>query len=307
MHFLSLKDFSKEEIIFLIENARQIKANPYRYKSALSGKTLLMLFAKPSLRTRLSFEAGMTQLGGHAIYYDVSSSPLGKGKETIQDTGRTASQYVDIIMARLFAHKELEELASVSSVPVINGLTDFSHPCQVMADLMTIWEKKGNFKGLKLAYVGDGNNNVTHSLLFSCPKLGMEIAVGSPKGLEPNPDVIKSAKKFAKDCGGKVLLVKTAEKAVNGADIVVTDSWMSYHIPKEKEKERIEILRKYQVNKNAFSIAKKDAIFMHCLPAIRGQEVTSEVIDGPQSVVFEEAGNRLYIQKAILLWLVEKL
>jgi ornithine carbamoyltransferase len=300
-HLLSLHDLDAKQILYLIEKGLQIKAAPGRFQGALKDKTLLMIFAKPSLRTRLSFEVAMTQLGGHAIYYDLASSPLGKGKETIQDTGRTASLYCDVIMARLFEHSELEELARGSSVPVINGLTNFSHPCQVLADLMTIREKKGRLSGLKLAYLGDGNNNITHSLLFSCPKLGISISIASPgEGFMPQPEVVAVARSYE----APVTITSDPREAIDKADVVVTDSWMSYHVPKELEAERIKILAPYQVNARLMSHAKANAIFMHCLPATRGQEVSPEVIDGSGSVVWEEAANRLHIQKAIVLWLL---
>jgi ornithine carbamoyltransferase len=285
----------------------ECKKDPLRYNSSLLDKTLLMIFAKPSLRTRVSFEVAMTQLGGHAIYYDLSGSPFGAGKETIADMARTISRYVDLVMARLFAHKDLEEFARYCSVPVINGLTDSFHPCQVLADLMTIYEKKGDFKGLKLVYLGDGKNNVTHSLLFASSKLGIDMVVSSPEDLQPDPLVLQEAYNFARISRSKIMLAKDPKEAVKNADIVVTDSWMSYHVSKEEEKRRIEILKPYQVNAGLMSFAKKDAIFMHCLPAMRSQEVTSEVIDSPASVVFEEAENRLHTQKALMLWLIGRI
>lgn len=308
-HLLSLNDLTGEQINYLIDKGIEIKKEPHKYKDTLANKTLLMIFAKPSLRTRLSFEVAMTQLGGHAIYYDVSTSPFGKGKETIADTARGASRYVDIIMARLFEHKEIEELAQYSSVPVINGLTNFEHPCQILADLMTVKEVYGTFKGLKLSYFGDGNNNIPHSLLFACPKLGISISIATPQGKEFEPDeiVVKIARKVASNTGASVEISYDPYKIIKNSDIVVTDSWMSYHIPKEKEKERIEIFMPYQVNKALMEQAKPTAIFLHCLPATRGQEVTEEVIDGKQSVIWQEAENRLHIQKAVILYLLNKI
>jgi ornithine carbamoyltransferase len=303
-HFLTLRDLSREELLDVIEKAIELKANPEKYSNTLSGKTLLMLFEKPSLRTRVSFEVGMTQMGGHAIFYSIKDSPLGK-KETIADTAKTASRYVDIIMARLFKHSDIEELAENSSIPVINALTDFSHPCQILADLMTIKEKK-SFK-TKLAYVGDGNNNVTHSLMYGTAMVGMNMTVGCPSGEEyqPHKQVLTEAKAIAEKTGSRLDIIHDAAKAVSNADIIYTDSWMSYHIPPEEEARRIEELKAFQVNPKLMGNAKRDAIFMHCLPAKRGQEV-SEVIDTEQSVVFDQAENRLHAQKAIMLNLLNK-
>lgn len=302
---LDLSSLTEQDILSILDTADKIKKNPEDYSKKLKGKTLLMMFEKPSLRTRVSFEVGMTQMGGHAIYYDISTSPMGK-KESIEDTARTSSRYVDIIMARLFLHEHIEKLAQNASVPVINALTNFSHPCQILADLQTIREKKGRLKGLKLCYVGDSNNNVTHSLLYGCSIVGMDISVGCPAGPEyaPSKDVIEKAKKIAEASGSKITITSNAEEAVKDADIVYTDSWMSYHIPEDKKQERLRIFQHYQVNKELMSHAKPDAIFMNCLPAIRGMEQTADVIDGPQSVVFDEAENRLHSQKALMLKLL---
>jgi ornithine carbamoyltransferase len=304
-HLLTLKDLSNEELLNIIEKAIDIKARPEKYATALEGKTLLMLFEKPSLRTRVSFEVGMTQLGGHAIFYSIKDSPLGK-KESIADTAKTASRYVDIIMARLFKHSDIEELAGNSSVPVINALTDFSHPCQIIADLMTILEKK-SFK-IKLAYVGDSNNNVTHSLLYGAAMVGMDIAVGCPndKAYMPDEKVIEEAKAIAEKTGSRIEVLHDAVQAVSKADVVYTDSWMSYHILPEEEAERVKELSAFQVNPQLMKNAKKDAIFMHCLPATRGHEVDT-VIDTEQSVVFDQAENRLHSQKAVMLRLLNKI
>jgi len=309
MHFLGLQEIGRGDINFLIGEGIKVKSKPADYANLLKGKTLVMIFAKPSLRTRLSFEVGMTQLGGHAIYYDVSTSPFGKGKESISDFGKVTGLFADIVMARLFNHSDIVELAGNSSVPVINGLTNFEHPCQIMADLMTIKEKKGRLDNLKLAYLGDGNNNIAHSLLFACPKLGMKINVATPNNPEflPQSAAIKAATEFAKEYHSRVSITDNPHDAARDADVVVTDSWMSYHIPKEKESERVNMLRPYQVNSSLMAKAKSDAIFLHCLPAMRGQEVTADVIDGPQSVVLDEASNRLHIQKAIMLFLLKKI
>ncbi|MBR9698850.1 ornithine carbamoyltransferase [Candidatus Woesearchaeota archaeon] len=295
-----LTDLSKEDILKILDLADEMKKNPDKYTNALLGKTLLMIFEKPSLRTRVSFEVGMTQLGGHAIYYDIATSPMGK-KESISDTVKTASRYVNIIMARLFKHEHLTEMAEHATIPVINALTDFSHPCQVLADLQTIREKKGTLKGLKLAYLGDGHNNVTHSLLYGCALVGMDISIGSPEGHAPMESVVNKAEELA---SSDIVVTNDPIEAIKDADIVYTDSWMSYHIAADKKEERIKVFTPYQVNKDLMKHAKKDAIFMNCLPAMRGMEQTKEVIDGPQSVVFNEAENRLHTQKALILTLL---
>lgn len=297
MNFLTVKDLDMKEII---DKAMEIKADPKKFSSVMKDKTLLMIFDKPSLRTRVSFEAGMTQMGGHAIYYDVATSPLGR-KETMADTAKTASRYVDLIMARIGDHKDIEELARQSDVPVINAMTNFSHPCQIAADLQTIKEKKGRLEGLKLAFMGPGDNNVTHSMIYGCALVGIDIHVGCPKSDRPKEDVIKEAEGLGK---GKVVITHDAENAAKDADVIVTDSWMSYHIPPEQKEERKKIYMPYQVNADLMKQAKKDAIFMNCLPAMRGMEQTAEVIDGPQSVVFDEAENRLHAQKAIMMKLL---
>ncbi len=302
---LDLNSLSKEEIISLLDLADDIKKNPKNYSNKLQGKTLLMIFEKPSLRTRVSFEVGMTQLGGHAIYFNIMTSPMGQ-KESISDTAKTASRYADIIIARLFSHEHIEELAKNAAVPVINALTNFSHPCQILADLQTIKEKKGTLKGLKLAYLGDSNNNVTHSLLFGCAIVGIDISVGCPRGgsYEPLKEVVEKAKKIAEISGSKILITYDAKEAVKDADIVYTDSWMPYHIQDSLKEERVKAFQPYQVNQELMNFAKPDAIFMNCLPAIRGMEQTSDVIDGPQSVVFDQAENRLHVQKALILKLL---
>lgn len=309
MHLLSLKDWPTELIEEVIDHGLYIKNHPLEFAHAMHGKTLLMLFEKPSLRTRVSFEVGMEQLGGHAIYYDLGASPFGKGKESIADVARTASRYVDVIMARTFEQAAIEELARYATVPVINGLSNFSHPCQVLGDLMTLKEKKKQLAGLKLAYLGDANNNVTHSLLFACPKVGMHISLGCPADAAymPLPKVLMIARALAETAGTKADAHQQAAAAVAAADVVYTDSWMSYHIPEAQRDERMAALQPFQVTTELMQMAKPDAVFMHCLPAQRGVEQTAEVIDGPQSIVFDQAENRLHIQKAIILKLAGKL
>ncbi len=290
----------------LIDLTLEVKRRPAAFADTMRRRTLVMLFEKPSLRTRVSFETGMSQMGGHAIYYDLGKSPFGKGKESIEDTARVLSRYADLIMARLFEHQVIVELARHATVPVINGLTNDAHPTQILADLVTIREHKGPLKGLTLAYLGDSRNNVTHSLLAGCTKVGMSVRVGCPPGAEFNPDpaMVKMANGFAKRTGGHIVITDDPAEAVRGADIVYTDSWMSYHIPEEQTAARRKVFLPYQVNARLMRKAKKNAIFMHCLPTTRGCEVTAEVVDGPQSVVFDEAENRLHAHKAIMLRLL---
>ncbi len=316
MNLVTLKDLTPDEIRHIIERAISIKklmkSNPLGYMSEygdiLKNRTLLMIFEKPSLRTRLSFEVAMNQFGGSAIFYSTEGSYLGT-KETMYDTAKTASRFADIIMARLFKHKSMEELAKHAEVPVINGMTDFNHPCQAMGDLMTILEKRGRLEGIKVAYVGDGCNNVTHSLLYGCSMMGIDISIGSPEGDEYSPlaSVLKEAGKFASETGAKIEMYHTAEEAVKGADIVYTDSWMSFHIPKDKEAERVRIFEPFRVTRELMTKAEAGANFMHCLPAWREHEQTADVIDGPQSIVFDQAENRLHAQKTIILKLLGKL
>lgn len=305
-HMITLKDWTYDQLNEILNLASEVKASPDRYRDAMSRKTLIMIFEKPSLRTRVSFEVGMCQMGGDAIFYDLSTSPLGAGKESLHDTVKTLCRYTNAIMARLYSHQNIEEMARLSSAPVINALTDFSHPCQILCDLLTIREHLGEIKGRTLAFLGDGNNNVTHSLLFGCAILGMNIRVGCPAGSEysPQEQVLKDARRLAAMHGSEILVTQSAEEAADGADVVYTDSWMSYHIPSEQQEERIRLFTPYQVNDALMKQASPNAIFMNCLPAQRGLEQTAEVIDGPQSVVFDQAENRLHIQKAVLLYLM---
>lgn len=285
-HFLSVNDFSAAEIRKVLALAMEIKKTPAKYRNALAGQTLAMIFEKPSLRTRVSFEAGMAQLGGHAIYLGPADIQMGT-RETPSDIARNLERMVEIIMARVFEHQKLIDLAIDTKVPVINGLSDWEHPCQAMADILTVWEKKKRPANLKIAFVGDGNNNVTRSLFYLCRKLGIDFVCASPKG-------------YKLGLGNET---RDPEEAVKGADAVVTDTWVSMGEEKEKKK-RLKVFPPYQVNAKLMKLAKKDVIFLHCLPAYRGYEVTGEVIDGPQSVVFAEAENRLHVQKAILLFLL---
>ena len=307
-HLITLNEWSPARIGRVIDLALDVKRRPEAYRRAMEGLTLAMIFEKPSLRTRVSFETGCTQMGGHAIYYDMTQSPLGAGKESVQDTAKVLSRYVDAIMARLFSHRVMRQLARHAEVPVINGLTDDAHPTQVLAYLMTIREKKGRLNGRRLAYFGDGNNNVTHSLLIGCARTGLHIAVACPDdpALAPRPAVLRQAAAAARRSGATVRVVHDAAAAARGADVVYTDSWMSYHIDPARANERIRAFKPFQVTAALMKKARRDAIFMNCLPALRGYEQTAEVIDGPQSVVYDEAENRLHMHKAILLELMGK-
>jgi ornithine carbamoyltransferase len=296
----SLYDLTKEEIERILKTSELLKFQLLRGEDhhLLKGKTLAMIFEKPSTRTRISFEVGMWQLGGYALYLSTSDLQLGRG-ETIGDTAQVLSRYVNGIMARVFAHQTILDLIKYSKVPVINGLSDFTHPCQGLADLFTIYEKKGRLPGLKLAYVGDGNN-VAHSLLYGCSKVGMNITLACPKGYEPDPEVVSQTKKEGKRSGSKVKVTNDPKEAVKKADIIYTDVWASMGREKEHEK-RMKVFRPYQVNAKLIKEAKEDYLFMHCLPAHRGEEVTDEVADSKNSVIFDQAENRLHTQKALLV------
>ncbi|RLF49401.1 MAG: ornithine carbamoyltransferase [Thermoplasmata archaeon] len=298
-HLLSIMDV-RDELHEIINLAMELK-KAKDIGEPLKGKSLAMIFEKPSTRTRVSFEVAMTQLGGHALYLSPKDLQLGRG-ETIADTARVLSRYVDAIMYRAFDHKMMVELANNSSVPVINGLDDKEHPCQIVADLVTIKEYKGEFEGKKLAYVGDGNN-VCHSLLLGCAIVGMDIAVASPKGYEPEKEYVDLANSIGKQSGANVMVGNSMEEAASGADVLYTDVWVSMGDEAEAE-ERMRVFKPYQINSEVLSMAKKDAIVMHCLPAHRGLEITDEVIDGEQSAVWDQAENRLHAQKAILLTLL---
>ena len=300
--FIEIHDYSAAEVKEIFELARDIKKSPKKYRDALEGQTLAMIFEKSSTRTRVSFEVGMFQLGGHALFLSSRDIQLGRG-EPIYDTAKVLSRYVDGIMARTFAHKTVTDLAEYASVPVINGLTDLSHPCQVMTDYFTAWEKFGDLKGRKIAYVGDGNN-MAHSLLFGAPKVGMHIAVATPGGYAPDIAVVAAALEDAKSAGTKMLITTSIEEAVKDADIVETDVWASMGQEAEAEKRRRDF-DGWMVDDRLMSMAKKDSIFMHCLPAHRGEEVSAGVIDSPRSVIYDEAENRLHVQKAIMVALMK--
>ncbi len=295
----SLYDLAREEIDEILKTSKLLKLQLLRGQEhpILKGKTLAMIFEKPSTRTRVSFEVGMWQLGGYALYLSASDLQLGRG-ETIADTAQVLSRYVDGIMARVFSHQTILDLVKYSKVPVINGLSDLTHPCQGLADLFTIYEKKGKLSGLKLGYVGDGNN-VAHSVIYGCSKVGMDITLACPKGNEPNPEVVSRAKEDAKRNGCKIRVTNDPKEAARGADIIYTDVWASMGQEKEHE-ERVKIFKPYQVNGQLVKEAKEDYLFMHCLPAHRGEEVTDEVADSKNSVIFDQAENRMHTQKALM-------
>ncbi|ASB92687.1 MULTISPECIES: ornithine carbamoyltransferase [Bacillus] len=292
---LTLKDLSEEDINALLTEASELKQN--KIQPIFHGKTLAMIFEKSSTRTRVSFEAGMAQLGGNALFLSQKDLQLGRG-ETVADTAKVLSGYVDAIMIRTFEHEKVEELAKEADIPVINGLTDKYHPCQALADLLTIKEIKGKLKGVKVAYIGDGNN-VAHSLMIGCAKMGCDISIASPKGYEVLDEAAEAAKTYALQSGSSITLTDDPVEAVKDADVIYSDVFTSMGQEAE-EQERLAVFAPYQVNAALVSHAKPDYTFLHCLPAHREEEVTAEVIDGPNSAVFQQAENRLHVQKALL-------
>lgn len=301
--FLTIHGWSRDELTRALDLADEQKAQMKagQLVQPLRGKTLGMIFAKASTRTRLSFEVGMFQLGGHALFLSGNDLQLRRG-ESIPDTARVFSRYVDGIMIRTFAQADVEELAAWASIPVINGLTDLHHPCQILADLMTIREKKGTLSGLKLAFVGDGNN-MAHSLMEGGAKFGMHVVIACPEGYDPDPAIVARARQDALASGARIEVVNDAREAAAGADVVYTDVWASMGQEAEAAARKA-VFAPFQVNSPLMDLAHGDAIFMHCLPAHRGEDVTDAVIDGPQSVVFDEAENRLHAQKALLTLLI---
>ncbi len=297
---LTLAEFSREDIIKILDLADRFKEErkKYIYKKILSTKTLAMIFQKPSTRTRVSFDVAMNDLGGNSIALNSTEIQLSRG-ETIEDTARSFSRYVDVIMARMQNHNEVDVLAKYASIPVINGLSDIYHPTQVLADLQTIREKKGKLEGLKLAWIGDGNN-VCNTLLIGCGRMGIDMQVASPPSYKPDRGAYELAKKASEKSMNNIEVIEDAKEAVKDADIVVTDTFISMGSDSQRTERLKTFLPEYQVNANLMNRANKDAIFMHCLPSHRGEEVTDEVIDGTKSVVWDEAENRLHSQKALL-------
>lgn len=301
--FLSIHDFTTEELYRFLDLADELKAKQTRGEEhhLLKGKTLGMIFQKASTRTRVSFETGMWQLGGYALFLSAVDLQIGRG-EPVADTARVLSRYVDGIMIRTYAHDDVLQLAKYADIPVINGLTDLLHPCQVMADLMTAREYKKELKGLKLAYIGDGNN-MSHELMFGGAKVGMHVSIASPAGYKPLDTVVSQARKDAELTGARIEVVDDPFDAAAGADVLYTDVWASMGHEQEQIK-RAAVFKEYQINADLMKAAAKDAIVMHCLPAHRGEEITDEVMEGPQSVIFDEAENRLHAQKAIMALLM---
>ena len=297
--FISIHDCTREEVDQILKTAEMLKI---RQKAGemyqpLKGKTLGMIFQKASTRTRISFEVAIWQLGGYALFLSANDLQLKRG-ETIADTARVLSRYLDGIMIRTFDHSDVTTLAQYADIPIINGLTDLLHPCQVMADLFTIQEKKGRLEGLKLTYVGDGNN-MANTLMHGGAKVGLHVTIACPKGYEPDPEMVAQAREDAKETGARIEVVNDPFEGVQGADVVYTDVWASMG-QEQEHAERVKVMQPYQVNSKLMGAAKPNAIFLHCLPAHRGEDVADEVIDGPQSAVWDEAENRMHVQKAIL-------
>ena len=302
--FLTLQDFTADEIREILETTKRFKEKTVseEEKNALLDKSVILLFQKPSTRTRVSFEVAISQLGGHTVCLGWSESQLGRG-ETIADTARVLSRYVSAIIARVYKQPDLVEMAKYAEIPVINALSDLYHPCQIVADLYTMWEKFGFLKGLKVAYIGDGNN-VCNSLLVGCSKMGIDISVACPSGFEPSDEALNSAKINSEETGSKVEILRDPFEAVKDADVVYTDTFVSMGDEAERDKRISVFLPRYQVNADLMK-ASKNALFMHCLPAHRNEEVTDDVIDGPSSIVWDEAENRLHTAKAILTKIIK--
>jgi len=302
-NFLSIDDVSQEELVELVDLSGKVKAAPSDYSGRLAGLSVAMIFEKPSTRTRVSFEVGIAELGAHPLALTSTDLQLGRG-ETIEDTGRVLSRYVDAIVLRTFGQERLESLARTATVPIVNALSDFEHPCQCLADLLTVNEHKGRLEGLTLAYIGDGNN-VAHSLLLGGAKVGMQVRVATPPGFEPIPQVVHRAQEIGARTGGGAAVSHDPEEACAGADVLYTDVWASMG-QEEEAAERTLVFQSYRIDQGIVERAAPDVIVLHCLPAHRGQEITDEVIDGPHSVVWDQAENRLHTQKALLLWLLDR-
>ncbi|GAA1951938.1 ornithine carbamoyltransferase [Amycolatopsis minnesotensis] len=301
-HFLRDDDLTPDEQLAVLDLADELKADPFK-SQALKGKSVAAIFEKNSTRTRLSFDVGISQLGGHSVIVDGRAMQLGR-EETIEDTSRVLSRYVHAVVWRTFAQARMDAMASVSEIPVINALTDEFHPCQALTDLQTIRERKGKLAGLTLTYLGDGANNMAHSLLLAGTTAGMHVRVVSPEGFQPDQEVMLDAKKRASDTGGSTTVLVDPHEAVDGTDVLVTDTWTS--MGQENDgKDRVGPFRALQVNAALLERAAPGAIVLHCLPAHRGWEITDEVLDGPASAVWDEAENRLHAQKALLVWLME--
>lgn len=293
--FLSVSDFSKEEVLEAIRYAIELKRDRFKDQS-LKGKSIGLIFMKQSTRTRLSFEVGVYQMGGQPIYISASSTQISRG-EDIKDTARVMSRYLDGIVIRTFSHKEVEDLAKYGSIPVINALTDYLHPCQVMADLMTIYEKFGSLEGKKVAYIGDGNN-MANTWLIACGLMGMDISVATPEGYEPNGKAVLEAMELARKSGANIQITNNPQEAVKGADVLYTDVWVS--MGQEADKDKKNLFTGFTIDKRLLKFAKDTAIVMHCLPAHKGEEISEDVFESFADVIFDQAENRLHIQKAIM-------
>jgi ornithine carbamoyltransferase len=302
-NFLSMDDLEPSELDMLLDLSAQVKGSPGTYAERLAGMAVAMIFEKPSTRTRVSFEVGIAALGAHPVALSAGDLQLGRG-ETIEDTGRTLSRYVDAVVLRTFGQERLEALARTATIPIVNALSDFEHPCQCMADLLTIREAKGWTNGLTLAFVGDGNN-VANSLLIGGAKAGMTVRVATPLGYEPIPQVVRRAQEIGEETGGGAVVTHDPREACEEADVLYTDVWASMG-QEEEAAERMLVFQSYRLDEKTVQVARPDAIVMHCLPAHRGLEITDEVLDGPQSVVWDQAENRLHTSKAILLWLLDR-
>ena len=303
-HFLRDDDLSPAEQAHVLELAAEVKRNPFAHKPLAGPKGVGVIFDKNSTRTRFSFEVGIAQLGGHAVVVDGKATQLGR-EETLADTGRVLSRYVEAVVWRTYGQDRLEEMASAATIPVVNALSDDFHPCQVLADLQTIAEQKGKLAGLTLTYLGDGANNMAHSLMLGGATAGMHIRVSAPEGFTPDDRFVGYAAERAELTGGSVTVIGDPQEAAAGADVLVTDTWTSMG-QEDDGKDRVAPFRPYQINAELVALADPGAIVMHCLPAHRGEEITDEVLDGPRSVVFDEAENRLHAQKAVLIWLLEQ-
>jgi ornithine carbamoyltransferase len=297
--FLTISDMTREEIEYLIKRAIELQSGADKNKCPLIGKSIGLFFEKPSTRTRVSFEVGIYQLGGQSIYLNPKEIQLVRG-ENIADTARVLSRYLNGVILRTYMHSLIEEFASYSAVPVINGLSDLHHPCQALADIMTIVEKKGRLKGIRLAYIGDGNN-VANSLIEAAAMTGIDITIACPEGYEPNPDVIDRAR--SSKGAGDIIVLRNPKEAAGRADVIYTDVWISMGQEEEAERKKSKF-KNYQINSQLLECAESDAIVLHCLPAHRGEEITDEVMDGPHSAVFEQAENRLHTEKALLEFLI---
>ncbi len=300
-HYLSVDDLSAPELAEIVDLAAALKADPSAHRDALRGRSVALIFEKPSTRTRVSFEVGVVELGGHPVVLSASELQLGRG-ETIEDTGRVLSRYVDAVVLRTFEQERLEILSTTATVPIVNALSDFEHPCQALADLLTMRERLGGLAGKTLAYLGDGNN-VAHSLLLAGTKTGMTVRVATPPGFEPIPQVVERANEIGETTGGGAEVTNDPKAAAEGADVLYTDVWASMGQEAEHD-ERILVFNSYRLDSSAVERAADDVIVLHCLPAHRGEEITDDVIDGPHSVVWDQAENRLHTQKALLLWLL---